>query len=127
MDQTCALQVVQDVLHELLGDPRGLGDVLPLAGSRPFGRCLSQLGGCPNRVVSLRRNLQAFSPSPNTHTLATLRGSARRRTSTTNSTTARSPPPGWSSRDSRSGQWNDAAETPPTAGAPRPAPAKATA
>src|SRR5829696_5595228 len=58
---TRALQVVQDVLHELLGDTLGLGDPLPFNGPRSFCRRARQLGGGPQRVISLGRNLQAPS------------------------------------------------------------------
>ena len=58
---TCALQVVQDILHELR-DTLGLGDPLP-NGSRLFCRRARQLGGGAQRVISLGRHLQLFSHS----------------------------------------------------------------
>src|SRR5919199_2754404 len=53
---------MQDVLHELLRDALGTGEILSLHGPRPLHRGLRQLRGGPQRVVSLGRNLQASSP-----------------------------------------------------------------
>src|SRR5918997_712481 len=62
-DYPGAFQVVQYVLHELLRDALSLRDPIPLYGSRLLGRSQGQLGGCPERVVGLGRNLQATSHS----------------------------------------------------------------
>src|SRR5215204_4754215 len=58
-----AFQVVKYVLHELLGDALGLRDPIPLYGARVLGRSKSKLGGRPERIVGLGRNLQATSRS----------------------------------------------------------------
>src|SRR5215212_184183 len=58
-----AFQVVEDVLHELLGDALGLGDPVPFYGAGPVGGGQRQLGGGPQSVVGLGGNLQASSHS----------------------------------------------------------------
>src|SRR5829696_961284 len=63
-DDPRAFQVVQDVLHELLRDALGLGDPISLYRACILGRRQRQLGGGPERVVGLSRNLQASSRSP---------------------------------------------------------------
>src|SRR5829696_1273876 len=62
-DYPGAFQVVQYVLHELLRDALGLRDPIPLYWASFLGRGQCQLGGRPERVVGLGRNLQATSRS----------------------------------------------------------------
>src|SRR5215218_991105 len=62
-DYPRAFQVVKYVLHELLGDALSLRDPISLYGASVLGRSESQLGGRPERVVGLGRNLQATSRS----------------------------------------------------------------
>src|SRR5215211_1183004 len=66
-DYPGAFQVVQYVLHELLGDALGLRDPISLYRTRVLGRSQGQLGGRPERVVGLGRNLQATSRSLEGH------------------------------------------------------------
>jgi hypothetical protein len=59
-----ALEVVENVLHELFRDALGVGDLLSLERSCAFRGGLGQLGGGPERVVRLGRDLQARPRSP---------------------------------------------------------------
>src|SRR4028119_276334 len=63
-DEARALEVMEDVLHELVRDALGVGDPLALEWPRAFGGGLRQLGGGPERVVRLGRDLQAIPRSP---------------------------------------------------------------
>src|SRR5215210_7631591 len=66
-DYPRAFQVVKYVLHELLGDALGLRDPIPLYGACVLGCSKGQLGGRPERIVGLGRNLQATSRSLEGH------------------------------------------------------------
>src|SRR5829696_713158 len=66
-DYPRAFQVMQYVLHELLRDALGLRDPIPLYRTSIFGRSKGQLGGSPERIVGLGRNLQVTSRSLEGH------------------------------------------------------------